>query len=413
MDRTIIVIDLKAFYSFVECIDRHLDPWTTPLVVADKERGKNTIVLSVTPFLKSKGIPSRLRVKELPDKYDYIYATPRMERYVEKSCEVIDVFLDFFSEEDIHVYSIDEAFIDVTSYLSYYKKDALSLTKMVLKAIQDKTGLFATAGIGDNMFLAKVALDIFAKKAKDGIGLLYKKDIKEKLWPITPLSKIWGIGERTEVKLNKLGLFTVGDIAKCNKDYLIIKFGIMGEQLYEHANGNDESDMHEEYSPKERSISIGQVLFKDYNKRNVVIIIREMCDDLTYRLRSENKMAGVVSLMINYSGKSGGFSAQMSLLSSTSDQNVLFEALMEIFKKHIDDKPIRGIHICFGKLTTNNYQQLNVFDDTKEQINNYNLQITIDKAKKRYGNNILLRTSSLVEDSTIRERHSQIGGHRR
>lgn len=413
MERTIIVIDLKAFYSFVECLDRGLDPWSTPLVVADKERGKNTIVLSVSPFLKSKGIPSRLRVKELPPGYDYIYATPRMERYIERSCEVINVFLEFVSEEDIHVYSIDEAFLDITTYLSYYKKDALALTKTILARIKEKTGLFATAGIGDNMFLAKVALDIYAKKDKEGIGILHKNEIKTKLWPITPLNKVWGIGERSERKLNQLGLFTVGDIANSEKDYLIMKFGIMGEQLYEHANGNDESDMHEEYEPAEKSLSIGQVLFKDYNKKNIPLIIREMCDDLTFRLRNENKTAGVVSLTIQYSGNSGGFSSQMSLLSQTSDQDVLYKALMEIFKKHIEDKPIRGVHLGFSHLSKAHYQQLNVFEDLKDQIDNYNLQLAIDKAKKIYGNNILLRASALTENSTIKERHGQIGGHKR
>ena len=146
-ERNIIVIDLKAFYSFVECIDRGLDPWTTPLVVADKERGKNTIVLSVSPYLKSQGIPSRLRIKDLPNKFDYVYARPRMKRYIEMSTRVIDIFLDFVSQDDIHVYSIDEAFLDLTSYLSYYQRSASDLTKLILDAIKEKTGLGATAGI--------------------------------------------------------------------------------------------------------------------------------------------------------------------------------------------------------------------------------------------------------------------------
>ena len=315
--RNIIVIDLKAFYSFVECVDRGLDPWSTPLIVADKERGKNTIVLSVSPFLKSQGIPSRLRVKELPNKFDYIYAKPRMERYIEMSTKVIDIFLDFVSKDDIHVYSIDEAFLDISSYLNYYQKSAMELTETILYTIKEKTGLGATAGIGDNFFLAKVALDIFAKKEKNGIATIRQKDVKSRLWKVAPLSKIWGIGARTEEKLNKLGIFSVKDLALSSPQFLISNFGIMGEQLYNHANGIDESDIHEKYIPESTSLTIGQVLFKDFNKSNITTIIREMCDDLSERLRKENKKAARVSLYIGYSKDHGGFSRQATLLNAT------------------------------------------------------------------------------------------------
>ena len=188
--RTIAVIDLKAFYSYVECLDRGLDPWKTPLVVADKERGTNTIVLSVSPFLKKQGVPSRCRIKELPKKFKYVYAVPRMERYLKKSADVVGVLYQFVAEEDVHVYSIDEAFIDLTSYLSYYNKIPLQMVSTIINQIKEETGLQATAGIGDNFFLAKVALDIYAKTAKNGIARLSSNEIKEKLWPITPLHKV-------------------------------------------------------------------------------------------------------------------------------------------------------------------------------------------------------------------------------
>ena len=167
--RTIAVVDLKAFYSYVECIDRHLDPWKTPLVVADKDRGTNTIVLSVSPYLKKQGLPSRCRIKELSKKYNYIYAVPRMERYLEKSADVINVLYSFVSEEDVHVYSIDEAFIDLTTYLSYYKKTPLQMVTTIINQIKEETGLQATAGIGDNFFLAKVAQSfaIMFQRSKD------------------------------------------------------------------------------------------------------------------------------------------------------------------------------------------------------------------------------------------------------
>ena len=413
-NKVIAVIDLKAFYSYVECIDRGLDPWSTPLVVADKSRSPNTIILSVTPYLKQKGVPSRLRIRDLPKKFNYIYATPRMARYIEKSSEVVSIMMRFASQEDIHVYSIDEAFIDLTTYLNYYKKTPFEIVKMIVNAIMDQTGLQATAGIGDNFFLAKVALDIFAKKEKEGIAILHQNEVQEKLWPITPLSKIWGIGERTEIKLNTLGITTVGELATANKDYLRGIFGIMGEQLWDHANGIDDLDIREQYVPKERSYSHAQVLFRDYNKDELPILIREMVDDLALRMRNEKQKCRVVSLYVAYAkGEMGGFSRQMSLLTATDENKVLFDALMEIYVKFIKDLPIRHVGISFGKLTNNKDRQLNIFEDAEEQTKKQDLQEAIDYLHNKYGQNILLRASALTESSTAIERHTFIGGHKK
>ena len=411
--RTIAVIDLKAFYSYVECLDRGLDPWTTPLVVADKDRGTNTIVLSVSPYLKKQGIPSRCRIKELPRKFKYIYAVPRMERYLEKSANVIDVLYHFVAEDDVHVYSIDEAFVDLTTYLSYYKKTPLQMVTTIINQIKDETGLQATAGIGDNFFLAKVALDIYAKKARNGIAKLSANEIKEKLWPITPLSKVWSIGPRTEAKLNKMNIFTVKDIATSNIDYLKSKFGVMGEQLWRHANGIDEADIHENYEPKERSFSLGQVLFRDYKKDEAITIIREMVDTLTSRMRNEDKMCNTVSIYIGYSKNMGGFAKRSTLLSATDDSKVILEALLEIYRQSIKDLPIRNIGIYYGGLVPASHQQLSIFEDEKKQIDRHNLQKAVDKLHSKYGNNSVLRASSLLEESTIRERNEFIGGHRK
>ena len=413
MKRTIAVIDLKAFYSYVECIDRGLDPWSTPLVVADKERGKNTIVLSVTPYLKKRGVPSRLRVNDLPKGYDYIYAVPRMQRYIDRSCEVMSILLDFVAEEDLHIYSIDEAFMDLTSYLDYYQKTPYELVKYIIHTIKEKTGLECTAGIGDNFFLSKVALDIYAKKEREGIATLYKEDVKEKLWPITPLSKIWGIGTNLERRLNNLGIFTMKDLANSSRLFMNKYFGIIGEQLLDHANGIDEADIHEVYVPKETSLSIGQVLFKDYTPEECETIIREMSDDLCYRLRMERKLTGVVSLCIGYS-KEGGFARQLSLLKVTDDNNEIYEALMEIYHRFVTNKTIRRVNINFGKLTYKpKHEQLDLFVDESVIQKSRNLNFIIDEIRNRYGENAVLRTTSLLDFSTIKERHNQIGGHRR
>ena len=411
--RSIAVIDLKAFYSYVECIDRGLDPWKTPLVVADKDRGKNTIVLSVSPFLKSKGVPSRLRIQDLPKRYNYVYAVPRMERYIEKSAEVVRILMEFASEEDIHVYSIDEAFIDLTTYLNYYHKTPLQMVTWIINTIKEKTGLQATGGIGDNFFLAKVALDIYAKHERNGIATLRKEDIEEKLWPITPLSKIWGIGSRTEAHLNKLGIFNMDQLAHSNREFMRSEFGIMGEQLVDHANGIDDSDIREVYVPKERSLSQAQVLFKDYKKDEAPLIIREMCDDLSSRMRKEEKLCGLVSLFIGYSKNQGGFARQMSLLQETDDRDTLYQALMEIYNTHIKDLPIRNIGINFGKLSSNKQAQLSLFEESEKQVQRHKMQVAMDKLQDKYGKNILLRASALTENSTVIERNNYIGGHRK
>ena len=411
--RTIAVIDLKAFYSYVECLDRRLDPWKTPLVVADKERGTNTIVLSVSPYLKKQGIPSRCRIKELPKKFKYIYVVPRMERYLEKSANVVSVLYHFVAEEDVHVYSIDEAFIDLTSYLSYYNKTPLQMVTTIINQIKEETGLQATAGIGDNFFLAKVALDIYAKTAKNGIAKLSINEVKEKLWPITPLHKVWSIGSRTEAKLNSMNIFTVKDIATSNLDYLKSKFGIMGEQLWRHANGIDEADVHEQYEPKERSLTLGQVLFRDYQKDEAITIIREMVDTLASRMRNQEKMCNTVSIYIGYSKNQGGFARRATLLSASDDSKVLLDAILEIYHRFIKDLPIRNIGICYAGLVPASHQQLSVFEDEEKQIKRRNLQKAVDKLHSKFGNNSVLRASSLLEESTIRERNEYIGGHKR
>lgn len=412
--RTIAVIDLKAFYAYVECLDRGLDPWKAPLIVADKERGKNTIILSVSPYLKAHGVPSRLRVKELPRGFNYIYATPRMDRYIRKSCEVVNVFMDFVAEEDIHVYSIDEAFIDLTTYLSYYKMTGIELVRKIIETIKEKTGLQATGGIGNNFFQAKVALDVFAKSSPEWIGTLYDEDVKTKLWPITPLIKIWGIGPNLEKRLNKMGIFKVEELAHADPVIMSSKFGVMGEQLINQANGIDEADIHEAYIPKETSLTLGQTLMRDYTKDEAILLVRELNDDLSAKMRSRKEETKVVALTIGYSSNQGGFSHRMTLEKYTDDTEILFDALETLYYKHIENKPIRNVHIAYGNLSPrSNVQQLDLFVDAEDLEKRRNLQLMIDEIHNRYGKDIILRMSALTDSSTAKMRHSYIGGHRK
>ena len=415
MGNHIAVIDMKAFYAFVECVERNVNPFTTPLVVCDPTRGDGTIVLSVSPYLKSLGVPSRCRRRELPDIPGLIFAQPRMALYVKKSAEILSIVLDFVGEDDLHVYSIDEFFINLGPYLKMYECTPRQLVRKIQNAITEKTHLVTTAGVSYNMLLAKVALDTDAKKKPPYISEWTEKDIKNKLWKITPLSKMWGISTGYETKLNALGITTVGQLANADKNFLKQKFGIMGEQLWEHANGIDNTDIRKKYTPKENSLSIGQVLFRDYLPSEARLIVKEMNDDLCIRLREQHAKTRRVGLYIAYSAtEGGGFAHQVTLDAPTDDTDKIFKDLIQIYDANIGrTNKVRRVNITFSQLTNEPYTQLSIFEDEQESIEKEALQKVSDELKKTYGKDILLRASSLLEESTAKERHNQIGGHHR
>jgi DNA polymerase V len=414
MKPVIAAIDLKAFYSFVECLDRKLDPFSTPLVVCDAERGPGTIVLSVSPFLKAAGVPSRLRKRDLPKRDDIIFAVPRMARYIEMSAKVVSIMLDFVGEDDLHVYSIDESFLNLGPYLKFYKKTPRQLVRMILEKIRSETGLFATAGIGENLFLAKSALEFEGKKSKDAIGEWTKTDVQTKLWPISPLSEMWGISGGLQKRLNEIGIESIGELANAPEELLIKYFGVIGKDLRDHANGIDDSNIREKYIPKETSLSNGQSLFRNYKKSEMPVIIREMSDDLALRLRLEGKKTGLVCLMIGYSYEiGGGFSRQLSLVKSTSENDIIYDGLLSLFRKFCEDKPIRRVDIAFGKLSFDDVEQLDLFLDSKKQFGKRQLRNALDEIVLRFGRDAVLRGSALLEESNVIKRHAQIGGHRK
>lgn len=415
-ERYYAVFDLKTFYASFECVERGLDPFTTPLVVTDTTRKESTIVLSVSPYLKSLGVPSRCRRKDLPTNIDnMIYALPQMEKYVQKSAEIVSIFLDYFGIDDIHIYSIDESFIDLTPYLRLYKKSPLELCKEIQQVILKKTGLTVTCGIGPNMFLAKIADDKDAKNAKDYIALWTKDNFKEKLWKISPLSELWGISKGYEKTLNRLGIYSVYDLAHADKNMLIDKLGVMGEELYEHANGIDETDIREKYIPINKNLSLGQVLMKDYKKDEILLIIREMCDDLASRLRKSHLETSKVHLFIRYTfHQEGGFNHQVDLLRPTTNNDEIFESLKYLYNKYVEENAlIRQVGISFSKLTKPTIKQLSIFKNIDKEIATSNLYLAMDEIQAKYGKNSILRASSLLKNSTAKIRHNQIGGHRK
>ncbi|VEU82108.1 DNA polymerase thumb domain-containing protein [Acholeplasma hippikon] len=414
VNRNILCIDLKSFYASVECVLRGLDPFTTPLVVADKSRGGGSIVLAVTPYLKSKGVPSRLRIFEIPKGLDPIYAKPRMQAYLEYASKVIEVYMEFISEDDLYVYSIDEAFLDVTHYLAYYQITDIELGKRILARIKEKLGLTATCGVGPNMLLAKLSMDIEAKKSKDFIAKWDYEDVKEKLWCVQPLSEMWGIGHRMEKRLNDIGLYKIGDIANYDVSVLKRKFGILGEELYYHTHGIDLSMIKDKQMLRRESKSFGisQVLFKDYDAEGALILIQEMVDDVTRRLRISRKKCKTVHLGIGYTkAYGGGFSRQLTLEQASSNESVIYDACLTLFDLYHEDLPIRTISVSLTNLTTINTYQYSIFEDANALAKEEQLQYTMDKLKMKFGKNSVLRATSLEKDSTVKDRNKQIGGH--
>jgi len=414
--RHILCIDLKSFYASVECALRGLNPFTTPLVVADKSRSNGSVVLAVTPFLKRRGVKSRCRVFELPDDPRIIFAKPRMSKYLEYSTKIVEIYLKYVSFEDIHIYSVDEVFLDLTTYLKYYNKTDEEMAAIIIKDILDTTKIPATCGIGPNMLLSKIALDVESKKSPTFIAKWSYDDVPSKLWPITPLSEMWGIGRNMERNLNRLGLYSIYDIAHYPLEKLQKYFGIMGEELYHHAHGIDLSIINEKlvYKPVSKSVGMGQTLFHDYSGEEIVQIVLEMTDEVTKRLRQTNKKAYTVNLGISYSRDTGGggFNRQITLPFPTCNEAEVYNSCMMLFDDFYDGtSPIRKVTIRLANLVEEFYVQLNLFKDMNKVLKDHKLHSSLDNIQFRYGKSAVLRASSLTESSTILARNKMVGGH--
>ena len=286
MSRYYLCIDLKTFYASVECVERGLDPFNTNLVVADPDRGKGTICLAVSPKMKMLGVKNRCRVFEIPPNIKYIMATPRMKKYIEYSANIYGIYLKYFSKDDIHVYSIDEAFMDVTNYLKLYKVNAIELAKTIIKDIFKTYGITATAGVGTNMYLAKIALDITAKHSSTNIGYLDEEKYKKELWHHRPLSDFWQVGKGIERRLNKMRIFDMYDIAHTDPKKLYKEFGVNAEYLIDHSFGKESCTIADikKYKPKTNSITNSQILFEDYSFEKARIVLKEMVEIRKFKI---------------------------------------------------------------------------------------------------------------------------------
>ena len=408
--RTYLVIDLKSFYASVECVERKLDPFKVDLVVADIKRNKGAICLAISPSMKEKGIKNRCRIYEIPKNVKPIIAKPRMKKYIEYSALIYGIYLDYVAKEDIHVYSIDEAFLDVTSYLKMYNMDVITLAKTIISDIKKRTGITATCGIGTNMYLAKIALDILAKHNKDYIGYLDEKLYKELLWDHTPLTDFWQIGRGIQNRLYKHHIKTMREIANCNPKILYKEFGIEAEYLIDHANGIEPMTIKEikAYKPKSTSISNSQILFRNYNEKEARVIITEMIDNLVLELIKRNLYVNNVSIYISLSN-SDHITFSVNVNSSNSYNTILNKVLNE-YDYLVESNIIRKIGISFNDLNNKKYEQLDLFNNI-DNSNDLSLEKTMYNIKSKYGKNSILRCISLDENATMMIRNNYIGGH--
>ncbi|MCR5627690.1 MAG: DNA methylase [Lachnospiraceae bacterium] len=492
-----IAIDLKSFYASVECIERGLDPLNTNLVVADVSRTEKTICLAVTPSLKAYGIPGRARLFEVVSKVkeinlsrmrrapgrvfkgksvdartldadpsmelDYIAAKPRMKLYMDISTQIYSVYLKYFAPEDMHVYSIDEVFIDVTAYLNTYKKTAHELALTIVRDVLKTTGITATAGIGTNMYLCKIAMDIVAKHIpadEDGVRIaeLDEMSYRELLWDHKPLTDFWRVGRGYSKRLTEHGLFTMGDVARCsvqNEDLLYKLFGINAELLIDHAWGWENSEIKDikEYVPQNNSLSSGQVLQSPYSFEKARVVITEMTDMLSLDMVDKKLVTDQMVLTVgydienlkkgsNYKGEvvvdhygraiPKGAHGSINIGTFTSSTRLMTEKVLELFDRIVDSSLyVRRMYVVANHIIPENkvvytepeYEQLDLFTDyekrdreREEQKAELEKERSIQEAlldiKKKYGKNSILKGTNFKEGATARERNAQIGGHK-
>lgn len=410
-----LCIDLKSFYASVECVERGLDPFKINLVVADPTRGGGAITLAATPAIKKLGVPSRGRIYEIPKNIEYITAPPRMTLYMQYSATIYSIFLKFISSEDIHVYSIDESFLDITTYMSLYNTTPKQLAKMILDEIYDQTGITATVGIGTNLFLAKVALDITAKHAKDCMGYLDEDLFKQLIWHHQPITDIWMIGPGTADRLAMLGIKDLYGVAHYNEKILYKLFGINAEYLIDHAWGREPTEISDikAYRPSSNSISNSQILFEDYNYKDAYLIMKEMVESNVLQLTEKHLVTNHISLYVGYSKNCIKPSrGSRKITNTTNSYRILLEEFKLLYRKIINPNyPIRQIGISFGNVKDEIYEQFDLFADQEDIEKEKRVQEALVHIRNKYGKNAVLKGMNFYEKATQRKRNGLVGGH--
>ena len=432
-ERTYLCIDLKSFYASVECVERGLDPLTTDLVVADPERTSKTICLAVSPSLKARGVSGRARVFEIPESFSYIMAPPRMAKYVEYSANIYAIYLRYFSKDDIHVYSIDEAFMDVTNYLSLYGCTARELGERIRREVLDEVGIPATCGLGPNLYLAKLALDITAKHSPDFFGELTEETFRATLWDHTPLTDFWRIGRGTERRLHELGIHTMGELALYpDLERLYDVFGIDAEILIDHAWGVEPVGIADikAYRTQSHSMTNAQVLGCAYAFDDALLVAKEMADASCLEMVAQGVVADSVTLNVRYDRDSAAKPARpydpadprnytadgrgtARFPQPTNSREIVMELVVELFESVVDpERLVHNIMLNFNNVVSEGHEQLSLFVDEESVSEERSRQEAILDIKRKFGKNSLLKGIDLMPQATQRERNRQIGGHK-
>ncbi|MBQ7954879.1 MAG: DNA repair protein [Lachnospiraceae bacterium] len=415
-NRIYLCIDLKSFYASVECVERKKDPMTTNLVVADPERERGTICLAVSPSMKALGVSNRCRVFQIPANIQYIMAPPRMQLYIDYSARIYEIYLKYIAKEDIHVYSIDEAFLDVTNYLGLYRMTATELGKRIMSDIKKDIGVVATCGIGTNLYLAKVALDITAKHSKEFIGYLDEELYQKTLWNHKPLTDFWRVGPGIARRLESVGIFNMEDVARADEKLLYRLLGIDAQYLIDHAWGREPVTMAEIKSYKARTncLSSGQVLMHEYSYEDGLLIVKEMTDLLCLDLVEKNLVTDSISLYVGYAKNTiDSANSSTTMPVTTNSVRIITQHMTELYRRIVNTTvPIKRLNISFNNLLDEAYEQYDLFTDPREPEKDRKVQSAVLDIKKRFGKNAIIKGMDLQKNATTMERNRQIGGHK-
>ena len=415
MERTYFCIDMKCFYASVECAERGLNPFETCLVVADESRGKNALCLAISPKMKSLGVKNRCRMSEIPKSINYIVAKPRMQLYIDYAADIYDIYLDYISPDDIHVYSIDEAFLDVTCYLRNYNKSATEFASFLINEIASRKQIPSTAGIGSNLYLAKVALDITAKKAKNHIGYLTEESYCESLWNHRPITDFWQVANGTAARLAKYGIYDMGGVAKAPQELMYRIFGVNAELLIDHAWGREPCTIEDikSYKSKTKSVSFSQILMEDYDYEKAKLVMLEMTLTGCQEMMRRKVITNSVGIYVGYSREvipATGGTIKMS--ATTNVFSIIKEYVENQFAKTTKwNYPIRRLGITFNNVVDEGCEGYDLFTNFEEVEKEKHLEQTVLNIKERFGKNALLRGFDLEEGATTVIRNKLIGGH--
>lgn len=410
-----LCIDLKTFFASVECVERKLDPFAVNLVVADPSRGKGALCLAVSPKMKEQGVHNRCRIFEIPDNISYITAMPRMNLYMQYSADIYGIYLKYISREDIHVYSIDEAFLDVSEYLQMYSVSAKELARMILQDIYTTTGITATVGIGTNLYLAKIALDITAKHARDNMGILDEQLYRETLWHHKPVSDFWQVGRGISKRLEKYSVADMYDIAHMDERILYREFGVNAEYLIDHAWGREPTTIKEikAYKSKSNSLSNSQILFEDYNYEEALLVLKEMVELNVQNLVESHRVTDHIGLYIGYSArnvKATGGSRKLSNV--TNSYAYLRNAFIELYRETVNRQElVHMLSISFGNVVDEMYETYDLFTDFNALEKEKKLQLTLLNIKHKFGKNAVIKGMNLLNKATAISRNKLVGGH--